>query len=106
VFCETLKENPKRDSKDNYLIVLSQLKKRFRGLIMKEILNVKYEAKIACDGRPEIEHAWLEGELSESGVWVIHICEFENGKYNDTATYLRPSELEKLQNKIKELKGE
>ena len=73
---------------------------------MKEILNVKHKAKIRCDGRPEIEHAWLEGELSESGVWVIHICEFENGKYNDTATYLRPSELERLQKKIKELKGE
>ena len=73
---------------------------------MKEILNVKHEVKIPCDGRPEIEHAWLEGELSESGVWVIHICEFECGKYKDTATYLRPSELEKLKKKINELKSE
>ena len=72
---------------------------------MKEILNVKYEAKIQCEGRPEIQHAWLEGELSESGVWAIHICEFKNGVYSDTATYLRPSELEKLRKKIEELKG-
>ncbi len=73
---------------------------------MKETLNVKYEAKIPCEGRPEIEHAWLEGELSESGVWVIHICEFINGKYNNTPTYLRPIELEKLQEKINKLKGQ
>lgn len=106
MFCETLKEYRTKDSKENYLIVLPHLKKRFRGLYMKEILNVKYEAKIPCDGRSEIEHAWLEGELSESGVWVIHICEFESGKYNDTATYLRPAELEKLQKKITELKGQ
>ncbi|UCE36076.1 MAG: hypothetical protein JSW00_11010 [Thermoplasmata archaeon] len=71
---------------------------------MKEILNVKYEAKIPCEGRSYIEHAWLEGELSETGVWVVHICEFQNGEYTDTATYLRPSELEKLQKKIEELK--
>jgi hypothetical protein len=73
---------------------------------MNEILNVKYEAKIPCEGRPEIQHAWLEGELSETGIWVIHICEFKDGKYSNEATYLRASELEKLKKKIEELKGE
>jgi hypothetical protein len=73
---------------------------------MKEILNVKYEAKIPCEGRPEIEHAWLEGTLEGTDVWVIHICEFKNGSYSDSATYLRPSELEELHNKIKGMKGD
>ena len=73
---------------------------------MNEILNVKYEAKIPCEGRPEIEHAWLEGELSETGVWVIHICEFKNGVYSPEATYLRPSELDRLKQKIEDLKHE
>ncbi|UCG70891.1 MAG: hypothetical protein JSV09_07815 [Thermoplasmata archaeon] len=73
---------------------------------MNEILNVKYEAKIPCEGRPEIEHAWLEGELSETGVWVIHICEFKDGNYTNEATYLRASELERLQKKINELKSQ
>ncbi|UCE73447.1 MAG: hypothetical protein JSV56_10505 [Methanomassiliicoccales archaeon] len=73
---------------------------------MKEVLNVKYEAKIPCEGRPEIEHAWLEGPLSDTEVWVIHICEFKNGEYTNEATYLRPSELDELQRKIEELKKE
>lgn len=72
---------------------------------MKEFLSVKYEAKIPCEGRAEIEHAWLEGELEETGAWVIHICEFQNGKYNDSPTYLRPDELEKLQKMIEEEKN-
>ena len=71
---------------------------------MNEILNIKYEAKIPCEGRPEIEHAWLEGQLADTDVWVIHICEFKDGEYSNEATYLRPSELEKLQKKIEELK--
>jgi hypothetical protein len=71
---------------------------------MKEILNVKYEAKIPCEGRPEIEHAWLEGNLEGTDVWVIHICEFKNGKYSEDATYLRQSELNQLQSIIKEKK--
>lgn len=73
---------------------------------MKEVLNVKYEAKIPCESRPEIEHAWLEGQLSNTGVWVIHICEFKDGSYTNEATYLRPSELEKLRKRIEELKRE
>ena len=75
------------------------------GLIMKEILNVKYEVKIPCEGRHEIEHAWLEGNLEGTDVWVIHICEFKDGKYSNEATYLRQSEYEKLAEKINELKG-
>ena len=72
---------------------------------MKEILNVKYEAKIPCEGRPDIEHAWLEGTLEGTDVWVIHICEFKDGSYSNEATYLRQSELEMLQKKIEEQKG-
>ena len=71
---------------------------------MKEILNVKVEAKIPCEGRPEIEHAWLEGNLEGTDVRVIHICEFKNGKYSEDATYLRQSELEQLQRIIEEQK--
>lgn len=71
---------------------------------MKEILNVKYEAKIPCEGRPDIEHAWLEGILEGTDVWVIHICEFKDGNYSNDATYLRQSELEKLQKMIEEQK--
>jgi hypothetical protein len=73
---------------------------------MKEILNVKYEAKIPCEGRPEIEHAWLEGTLEGTDVWVIHICEFKDGNYSNDATYLRQSELEKLRMMIEEQKGQ
>ncbi len=73
---------------------------------MKEFLDIKYEARIPCEGRPEIEHAWMEGQLSASGVWVIHICEFKNGVYSPEATYLRPSELDKLKQKIDDLKSE
>jgi hypothetical protein len=72
---------------------------------MKEILNVKYEAKIPCEGRPSIEHAWLEGNLEGTDIWVIHICEFKDGEYSKEATYLRPSELKELKNKIDEQKG-
>lgn len=72
---------------------------------MKEFLDVKYEARIPCEGRPDTEHAWLEGQLSSTGVWVIHICEFKNGKYRSEATYLRASELETLRQKIEELKS-
>lgn len=71
---------------------------------MKEILDVKYEAKIPCEGRPEIAHAWLEGTLEGTDVWVIHICEFKDGKYSNDATYLRQSELKELQTKIIEQK--
>jgi hypothetical protein len=73
---------------------------------MKEILNVRYEAKIPCEGRPEIEHAWLEGTLEGSDIWVIHICEFKNGEYSKDATYLRASEFKELKSKIEKLKGE
>jgi hypothetical protein len=73
---------------------------------MKEILNVKYEAKIPCEGRPDIEHAWLEGTLEGTDVWVIHICEFKDGNYSNDATYLRQSELEKLQKMIEGQKGQ
>lgn len=72
---------------------------------MEEIFKVKYEAKIPCEGRPEIEHAWLEGQLANTGVWAIHICEFKDGEYSNEATYLRPSELEKLHEKIDKLKS-
>jgi hypothetical protein len=73
---------------------------------MKEILNVKYEAKIPCEGRPEIEHAWLEGTLEGTDVWVIHICEFKDGNYSNDATYLRQSEMEKLRMMIEKQKGQ
>jgi hypothetical protein len=73
---------------------------------MKEILNVKYEAKIPCEGRPEIEHAWLEGTLEGTEDWVIHICEFKDGKYSNDATYLRQSELIELQKMIEAQKCE
>ncbi len=73
---------------------------------MKEILNVKYEAKIPCEGRPDIEHAWLEGTLEGTDVWVIHICEFKDGNYSNDATYLRQSELEKLRKIIENQKGQ
>ena len=73
---------------------------------MNEILNVKFEAKIPCEGRPEIEHAWLEGNLEGTDIWVIHICEFKNGQYSKDATYLRPSEMDQLQKQIEEKKGE
>jgi hypothetical protein len=73
---------------------------------MKEILNVKYEAKIPCEGRPEIEHAWLEGTLEGTDVWVIHICEYKDGNYSNDATYLRQSELEQLQKMIEAQKGQ
>jgi hypothetical protein len=71
-----------------------------------EILDVKYEARIPCQGRSNIEHAWLEGTLQGTDIWVIHICEFRNGKYTSEATYLRPDELEKLRTKINDLKQE
>lgn len=88
------------------LILLPQWLINLGRMDMKEILNVKYEAKIPCESRPDIEHAWLEGQLSGSDVWVIHICEFKNGIYSTDATYLRPSELERLQQTIEELKRE
>ncbi|UCF08266.1 MAG: hypothetical protein JSW28_00815 [Thermoplasmata archaeon] len=71
---------------------------------MTEILDVKYEARIPCEGRSNIEHAWLEGQLTGTDVWVIHICEFKDGVYSSEATYLRPSELEELRKKIEEQK--
>lgn len=72
---------------------------------MMDILDVKYEARIPCEGRSDIEHAWLEGTLSGTDIWVIHICEFKDGNYSREATYLRPSELETLRQKITEMKN-
>ena len=73
---------------------------------MMEILEIKYEARIPCQGRSNIEHAWLEGKLEGTDVWVIHICEFKDGKYTSEATYLRPTELEILRQKIEGMKRE
>lgn len=69
-----------------------------------EILDIKYEARIPCQGRSNIEHAWLEGKLQGTEIWVIHICEFRDGKYTSEATYLRPGELEMLRTKINDMK--
>ena len=52
---------------NNTLILVSQ-SNSLRRMDMKEFLEVKYEAKIPCEGRPDIEHAWLEGKLSDSDV--------------------------------------
>ncbi len=71
---------------------------------MRHLIEIKYEARISCIGRPGYEHAWIEGTLNRNNQYMIHLCDVKDGKFIHSQVFMRPEELEALRRKIMEMK--
>ena len=74
------------------------------GETMRHLIDIKYEARIPCMGRPGYEHAWIEGILNKNDQYMIHLCDVKEGNYIHTQIFIRLEELEALRQKIMEMK--
>jgi hypothetical protein len=71
---------------------------------MRHLIDVKYEARVTCTGRPGYEHAWIEGTLNKNNQYMIHLCDVKDGKFIHSQIFIRPEEFEELRSKIIEMK--
>ena len=70
----------------------------------RHLIDKKYEARIPCEGRPGVEHVWIEGHLSTNKEYIIHLCDKKGSKYLHGPVFLKPNEMEKLRSRMADMK--